>query len=102
MANLLGSIAARAAGGSFADDFRTPGTQSQTAMNVLDERFPAAAGDTANVVFAVDSGTLREPERRAAIERTVEAIASQPNVTEAPSPFGRGSAQLSENGRIAY
>src|SRR5688572_17298642 len=58
-------IAASAGGGSFVDDFRTPGTQSQTAMDVLDERFPAAAGDSANVVFAADSGTLREPERRA-------------------------------------
>jgi putative drug exporter of the RND superfamily len=95
-------VAASAAGGSFVDDFRTPGTQSQAAMDVLDERFPTAAGDTANVVFAVESGTLREPERRAAIERTVEEIGAQPHVTGAPSPFARGSGQLSEDGRIAY
>src|ERR687895_391044 len=62
-------VAAGAGGGSFVDDFRTPGTESQSAIDVLDERFPAASGDTANVVFAVDSGTLREPERRAAIEK---------------------------------
>src|SRR5215210_1578386 len=104
MAHLLGTIGARAAqhwkrslaivaavlvaiglaagvgGGSFADDFRTPGTESQRAMDVLNARFPAASGDTANVVFAVDSGTLREPARRAAIERTVQAIAAQPHV----------------------
>jgi putative drug exporter of the RND superfamily len=126
MAHLLGSLAASAAGhwkrslaivaavlvvlggaaagggGSFVDDFRTPGTESQSAIDLLDERFPAASGDTANVVFAVESGTLREPERRAAIERTVEAIAAQPHVTGAPSPFASGSAQLSEDARIAY
>ena len=95
-------LAAGLGGGSFVDDFRTPGTDSQTAMDVLDQRFPAAAGDTANVVFAVESGTLREPEHRAAIERTVEEIASQPHVTGAPSPFERGSGQLSADGRIAY
>jgi putative drug exporter of the RND superfamily len=95
-------IAASAGGGSFVDDFRTPGTQSQTAMDVLDERFPAAAGDSGNVVFAVDSGTLRDPERRAAIDRTVEEIRAQPHVTAAPSPFERGSGQLAENGRIAF
>jgi RND superfamily putative drug exporter len=95
-------VAAGAGGGSFVDDFRTPGTESQSAMDVLNERFPAAAGDTANVVFAVDSGTLREPERRAAIERTVEEIRGQPHVTSAPGPFERGSGQLAENGRIAY
>jgi putative drug exporter of the RND superfamily len=96
------AVAASAGGGSFVDDFRTPGTESQAALDLLDERFPAAAGDTANVVFAVESGTLREPERRAAIERTVEEIGSQPHVTGAASPFERGSGQLSEDGRIAF
>jgi putative drug exporter of the RND superfamily len=95
-------VAAGAGGGSFVDDFRTPGTESQTAMDVLDQRFASEAGDTANVVFAVDSGTLGEPERRAAIERTAEEIGAQPHVTAAPSPFERGSGQLSQNGRIAF
>ena len=83
-------LAASAGGGSFVDDFRTPGTESQNAVDVLDERFPAASGDTANVVFAVESGTLREPERQAAIERTIAEIAAQPHVTGAPSPFVTG------------
>jgi putative drug exporter of the RND superfamily len=95
-------VAAGAGGGSFVDNFSTPGTESQRAMDVLDERFPAASGDTANVVFAVESGTLREPERRAAIERTIEEIGAQPHVTGAPDPFARNSGQLSEDGRIAY
>ena len=95
-------VAAGAGGGSFVDDFRTPGTESQAAMDVLDERFSTASGDTANVVFAVESGTLREPERRTAIERTVKEIGAQPNVTGAPGPFERGSGQLSDDGRIAY
>ena len=95
-------LAAAAGGGSFVDDFKTPGTESQRAMDVLADRFPAAAGDTANVVFAVEGGTLREPERHAAIERTVAAIRDQPHVTAAPDPFARGSGQLSEDGRIAY
>ena len=95
-------VAAGAAGGSFVDDFRTPGTESQRAMDVLDKRFPAASGDTANVVFAVESGTLKESDRRRAIERTVQEIGAQPHVTAAPSPFATGSSQLSEDGRIAY
>jgi RND superfamily putative drug exporter len=95
-------LAAGAGGGSFVDDFRTPGTESQAATDLLDERFPSESGDTANVVFAVESGTLREPERQAAIERTVEEIGAQPHVTAAPSPFERDSGQLSEDGRIAY
>ena len=95
-------VAAGAGGGSFVDDFKTPGTESQSAIDLLNQRFPAAAGDTANVVFAVDSGTLREPAREAAIERTIEEIRSQPHVTAAPDPFAKDSGQLSENARIAY
>jgi putative drug exporter of the RND superfamily len=94
-------LAAGAGGGSFVDDFKTPGTESQSAIDLLNERFPAASGDTANVVFAVRSGTLREPKRRAAIERTIEAIAAQPHVTGAPNPFAKDSGQLSEDARIA-
>jgi putative drug exporter of the RND superfamily len=95
-------VGAGAAGGSFVDDFKTPGTESQTAIDVLQARFPAASGDTANVVFAVDSGTLRTPERKAAIERTIREIRTQPHVTSAPDPFAKGSGQISENARIAY
>jgi len=95
-------VAASAGGGSFVDDFTTPGTESQTAIDVLDERFPAASGDTANVVFAVESGTLRAPERREAIDQTIEQIAAQPHVTGATSPFAKDSGQLSEDERVAY
>ena len=95
-------IGSSVAGGSFVDDFKTPGTESQTAIDVLNNRFPAAAGDTANVVFAVDSGTLRNAERQAAIERTIKEISAQPHVTAAPNPFATGSGQLSKDARIAY
>jgi RND superfamily putative drug exporter len=95
-------VAAGAGGGSFVDDFRTPGTESQQAADLLKERFPAASGDTANVVFAVDTGTLRDPERRAAIGRTIDEIGAQPHVTGAPNPFARDSGQLSADARIAF
>ena len=95
-------VAAGAGGGSFVDDFKTPGTESQSAIDVLQKRFPAESGDTANVVFAVDSGTLREPRRKAALEQTIKEIAAQPHVTAAPDPFANGSGQLSKDARIAF
>jgi putative drug exporter of the RND superfamily len=98
----IGALAA-GAGGSFSDDFRTPGTESQAALDLLKDRFPAAAGDTANVVFAVDRGTLRGGERAAAIHATVNAIARQPHVTGAVDPLSTvGAGQVSRDGRIAY
>ena len=41
------------ASGEFVNNFNLPGTESQRTYDLLKERFPAQAGDTASVVFAV-------------------------------------------------
>ena len=88
-------------GSGFSDSFTTPGTESQRAYDLLAERFPARAGDTATVVFSVDDGTLREPERAAAIAEAVGEIAGQPHVTAAANPL-KTEGQVSPDGRIAF
>ena len=70
-------------GGGYSDDFTVPGTDSQAAIDLLDERFPTQSGDTADVVFAVNEGTLRDGDRPDAIADTAADIRSQPNVTAA-------------------
>jgi RND superfamily putative drug exporter len=99
---LIGA-AAGAAGGTFADDFRTPGVESQQAVDLLQSRFPAASGDSATVVFSVPDGSLRDGDRAAAISRTVAAIAHQPHVTGVVDPLSaQGKGQVSRDGRIAF
>ena len=88
-------------GSGFSDSFTTPGTESQQAYDLLAERFPARAGDTATVVFSVEDGTLREPERAAAIAEAVGEIAGQPHVTAAANPL-KTEGQVSPDGRIAF
>jgi putative drug exporter of the RND superfamily len=95
----LGGLAA--AGSGFTDDFNTPGTESQRAYDLLSERFPAQAGDTATVVFSVQDGTLRDGDRPAAIADAVRTIAGQPHVTAAPDPL-KLDGQVSPDGRIAF
>ena len=98
----LGAIG-QAAGGTFSDDFKTPGTESQTALDLLQDRFPSQAGDTATVVFAVDDGTLTDGDRPAAIKQAVTEIQGQPNVTAAVDPLSaNGKGQVSRDGRIAF
>ena len=41
--------------------FRLPGTESQRAYDLLAEHFPAAKGDTDQLVFKARSGTLKRP-----------------------------------------
>ncbi len=88
--------ASAAGGGAFVDNFRTPGTESQQALDLLTQRFPAQSGDTATMVFAVERGSLQDGPKAAAISRTASAISRQPHVT-AVAPL-----QLSRDKRIGF
>src|SRR3546814_5583058 len=56
------TVAARSSGGEFNDDFRVPGVESQAAIDLLEERFPDAAGGRAQVVLPVEDGRSEEPK----------------------------------------
>src|SRR5690606_33639272 len=43
-------------GGQFVDAFSVPGTESQQAVDLLQERFPSQAGDSATMVFEAPAG----------------------------------------------
>jgi RND superfamily putative drug exporter len=90
------------AGGGFSDDFRTPGTESQRAFDLLSTRFPAQSGDTATLVFSVERGTLRDGGRPAAIRATMAQVARQPHVTAAADPLAGRGEQVARDGRIAF
>jgi putative drug exporter of the RND superfamily len=94
-------VLAGVAGGSFTDDFSSPGSGSQTAMDLLEQRFPAQSGDTATVVFAVQNGTLRDGARPRAIASALKDIRHQPHVTAAADPLA-SKGQVSRDGRIAF
>jgi putative drug exporter of the RND superfamily len=89
----LGTVfAAQASGGSTSDVFEIDGVESQQALDVLEEDFPAAAGTSAQLVFAAEDGTLSDPEAAQAVEAALADIAAQPDVGEVselvPSPDG--------------
>ena len=86
-------------GGSFADDFVAPGSQSERAMRLLEERFPTAADGAAVAVFAAPDGE-RLDAARAAVAAAVERIAEVEHVTAVADPFAAGT--LSPDRRIGY
>jgi RND superfamily putative drug exporter len=45
-------VASQAGGGRTSDAFEVPGVESQQALDVLESDFPAAAGTSAQLVFA--------------------------------------------------
>nr|WP_231126557.1 MMPL family transporter [Motilibacter aurantiacus] len=95
------AVAGVAASGAKTDDeFRIPGTESQQALDVLEQKFPAAGGTSAQVVFRAPEGaTVTTAAARAAIGEAVEAAATAPQVAAAIDPFTAGT--VSPDGRVA-
>ncbi|MBC6461176.1 MMPL family transporter [Actinomadura sp. HBU206391] len=87
------------AGGTFADDFVAPGSQSEQAMELLEERFPEAAGGSAMAVFAAPEGQRLE-RHRPAIDAAVARIGDVEHVTTVAAPFTAGT--VSPDGRIGF
>lgn len=53
-------------GGDTNDSFTIPGTESQSAFDLLEERVPAETGASSRIVFEADDGTvLADPASRA-------------------------------------
>ncbi|MEU5346812.1 MMPL family transporter [Streptomyces sp. NPDC020766] len=86
-------------GGSFVDDLVAPGSQSEKAMELLEDRFPEASGGSAVAVFAVPEGE-RIDRHRPAVEAAVDRIADVEHVATVTDPFTGGT--ISPDGRIGY
>jgi putative drug exporter of the RND superfamily len=87
------------AGGVLTDDLVAPGSQSEQAMVLLEERFPAAAGGGAMAVFAAPAGERLE-RHRPAIDAAVARIAGVAHVATVADPFTAGT--VSPDGRIGF
>ena len=86
-----------ARGGQMSDAFDIPGVESQKAYDVLEADFPAAAGTSAQLVFAAEGdGTLTEPSAATAVDDALADVAGQPHVGEV------GDLQLGDGDRIGY
>jgi RND superfamily putative drug exporter len=99
---LLGAGALSGAlGGTTSDSFSIPGTESQKAMDLLEERFPEQSGSSARLVFASEDDTpLTDPALQAGIADTLAEAADAPEVVAVSDPFTTGT--VSSEGLIAY
>ncbi|MFB8350344.1 MMPL family transporter [Streptomyces niveus] len=92
---VLGGAAATLMGPS-SDKFTMPGTESQRALDSLQEQFPQASGTTGTIVIAAPEGAKLDP---AAVAPVVRDAAAVPGVVGAVDPFQAGA--VSEDGRYA-
>ncbi|MEU6767703.1 MMPL family transporter [Streptomyces sp. NPDC046853] len=86
-----------------ADTFSMPGTESQKAFDLLEEKFPAASAEGASarvVVRAPDGERITTPEHKAAVADLVAGLGKDPKVSRVTDPFA-GDA-VSKDGTTAY
>jgi uncharacterized membrane protein YdfJ with MMPL/SSD domain len=95
------AMASAAFAGETNDEFTVPGTESQQAQDLLEERFPAASGATARMVFAAPEGeSLADPENEAAVQESLKLASQGAEVTDVTNPFTSGT--ISDDERIAF
>src|SRR5215212_9369549 len=92
-------VLASAVGTKQISSFRLPGTESQRAYDLLAEHFPAAKGDTDQVVFRARTGTLADPATKARIQAALRDVGDQGSVASVATPFQPGG-RLTKDRRI--
>jgi RND superfamily putative drug exporter len=97
----MGAIAA-SVGSDFNEEFSLPSSDSKDALDLLENRFPAQAGDTVQIVYKADSGVEAAAVKRA-MEPVFQKVEALPHVSEVASPYEKGGAgAVSDDGKIAY
>ncbi|WBB66687.1 MMPL family transporter [Micromonospora sp. WMMD812] len=93
-------LAAATLRGPTASNFTMPGTESQRALDLLAEQFPAASGATGTIaVKAPADGQLATPQGQAVVKEIVQEAGTLPGVVGAVDPFTVGA--VSPDGRYA-
>jgi len=88
-------------GGTTIDTFAIPGAQSQTALDVLAEKFPSQAGSSATVVFATPDG-VDDPSVEPAIQESITRLGEIEDVTSVSDPYGpAGKVIVSNQGPLS-
>ncbi|MER6241824.1 MMPL family transporter [Streptomyces griseorubiginosus] len=100
---LLAIAAAALAPAAEDEDLSMPGTESQKAFDLLDQRFPQSnsQGAEARLVFqAPDGQRVTARQNKAAVEDALGSLDGGPQVASTTDPYESGA--VSEDGTIAY
>lgn len=95
------SIGAQKWGGELSNDFSVPGTESQRAFDLLEERFPAQAGDTITIVYRADRG-VTDNAVRSDIEELLASLGTMDHVSAVQSPYAPQATSISPDGQVAF
>jgi RND superfamily putative drug exporter len=92
----------QAVGKRNANNFSLPNTDSQRAIDLLQGRFPAQAGDADQIVFRTRTGKLTDASARTVIAPALARISQLPHVAGVVSPYDAGANAVSGAGTIGF
>src|SRR3954447_24113086 len=97
------NVLAQTVGGDLLKTFSLPGSESQSAFDVLKRDF-ARKGDTGDLVFKVNgAATVTSPSVMAEIQPVMAELVGQPHVVSVSSPYDPANSRfISSGGKIAY
>ena len=90
-----------AIGGQSNDDFRLPGSESQRAADLIQNRFPQQTLYTSHVLFHSPGG-LTDQQTRATVDEAVAQLRQMPHVVSVTGPYDPRGPTLSRDGRTAF
>src|SRR5213592_377842 len=93
---VLSVVVAKGVGNSFDNGLALPKTDSQRAVDLLQSRFPRAAGDADQIVFAARAGKLTDAAVRARVTPMLAQVARLPRVTGVSAPT------ISRDGSVGF
>ena len=86
------------------ESFEIPGTESQEAQELLNDRFPGVdqgGGASGRVVFAAPAGeSLTDPDNESAVEQVMAELNALPGLVQAADPLS--PASMAEDGSVAF
>jgi RND superfamily putative drug exporter len=88
-------------GGDYDESFSLPGSESQRAADIIEDRFPQETLYASNVIFHSESG-LTDPATEAAIEQAVQQLTEIDHVIDVSSPYDPRGPTVSEDGQTAF
>jgi RND superfamily putative drug exporter len=84
------------------NDVTLPGTGSQSATDLLDDKLPEQANGSVPIVLQSDT-SLAQGQNMQAVESTAKSLSENQYVQSVVSPFDpQGAAQITKDGKIAY
>jgi RND superfamily putative drug exporter len=86
-------------GGEMSSDFSLPGSESQKALDLLEDNYPARAAAEADLTIKDERG-VETQEVRDVAERTINDLKALEHVAEIESPYDN-PAYISEDGTVA-